>query len=94
MGTPPEFHLAPVSPESGASPAAVSSVVRRAFADDAAEYLADLHVAVDGRVVRVSGVDVSAGADALFAPLARLLLDLDADVVDIDLYGITLALRA
>lgn len=94
MGTPPEFHLTPASAESGASPETVYAAVRRSFADDAAVYLADLHVAVDGRVVRISGVDVAAGTAALFAPLARLLLELDADVVDIDLEVITLTLRA
>lgn len=94
MGTPPEFHLAPASAESGASPETVYAAVRRAFADDATECLVDLHVAVDGRAVRISGVDVAAGVDALFAPLARLLLELDADVVDIDLEVITLTLRA
>lgn len=94
MGTPPEFHLATASAESGASPETVYAAVRRAFADDAAVYLVDLHVAVDGRVVRISGVDVAAGLDGLFAPLARLLLELDADVVSIDLEAITLALRA
>ena len=36
----------------------------------------------------------AAGIDDLFTPLARLLLELDADVVDIDLKVITLALRA
>ena len=94
MGTLPEFHLAPASVPSGTSADAVCAAVRRAFADDATEYLVDLQVAVYGRVVRISGVDVAAGADALFAPLARLLLELEADVVDIDLHVITLALRA
>lgn len=94
MSTPPEFHLTPASAPSGTSADSVYAVVRRAFAGSADEYLVDLHVAVDGRVVRVSGVDVAAGMDDLFAPLARLLLELDADVVDIDLQVITLALRA
>lgn len=94
MGTLPEFHLAPASAESGTSPETVYAAVRRAFADDAAEYLTHLRVAVDGRVVRIEGVDVAAGLDGLFAPLARLLLELDADVGDIDLQVITLTLRA
>lgn len=93
MGMPPEFHLAPVS-AAGASPETVSAAVRRAFGGDATEYLTEVQLAVDGRVVRIEGVDVAAGVDALFAPLARLLLELDADVVDIDLQVITLALRA
>ncbi|KQM36839.1 hypothetical protein [Microbacterium sp. Leaf203] len=94
MSTPPEFRLTMPSAATGASPEAVYAAVIRAFSDDAASYLIDLHVAVDGHVARVSGVDVAAGIDDLFAPLARLLLELDADLVDIDLQVITLALRA
>lgn len=71
----------------------VLAAVYEAFSGPAVEFLGDVAVTVDGRSARIAGIDTAAVGD-LFAPLARLLVALDADVEDITLSAVVLTIRA
>lgn len=64
-----------------------------AFSDSAGERLGDAVVAVDGRSARIRGIAM-VPVEGLFAPLARLLTALDADIEDITSSAVVLTIRA